>query len=81
MGNSIYASRVSHLSHAASATITNLFLFLLIRGDSCISSFDLLLFFRGAGISRFGADVEGISSISALSRSSSIRVPSHSGVD
>ena len=81
MGNSICASRVSHLAHAASAAITDLALFRLIGGDARISSFDLLLFLRGAGISRFAADVEGISSISTFSCSSSIRVPPHLGED
>ena len=70
MGNSIYASRVSHLAHVASAAVTDLVIFLLIGGDACISYFDLLLFFCGAGTSRFVADVEGISSISVFSYSS-----------
>ena len=81
MWNSICASRFSHIAHVVSAAVTDLVLFLLIDGDACISSFDLLLFFRGAGISIFVADVEGISSISVFSCSSSIRVPPHSGED
>ena len=70
---------VSHISHVASAIVTDLVLFHLIGGDACISSFDLLLFLHGAGISIFVADVEGISSVSTFSCSSSIRVPPHSG--
>ena len=81
MGNSICASRVSHLFCDAFAAVTDLVLFHLIGGDALISSFDLLLFLCGAGISRFVADVEGISSVSTFSCSSSIRVPPHSGVD
>ena len=77
MGNSICASRVSHLSRAALAAVTDLVLFLLIGSDACTSYFDLLIFFCGAGISRFAGDVEGISSISTFSCSSSIRVPPH----
>ena len=77
MENSIFASRDAHRARAASATVIDLVLFLLIGGDECISSFDLLIFFHGAGISRFAAYVEGISSISAFSHSSSIRVPPH----
>ena len=61
MGNTIYASKVAHISLAASAAVTDLVLFCLIGGDAFISSFYLLLFLRGAGISRFAADVEGIS--------------------
>ena len=77
----ICASRVAHLARVASATVTDLVLFHLIGGDARISYFDLLLFLRGAGISRFAADVEGISSVSTFSCSSSIRVPPHSGED
>ena len=61
MGNSICASSVAHLARAAYVAVTDLLLFRLIVGDALISSFDLLLFLRGAGISRFAADVEGIS--------------------
>ena len=43
MGNSICASRVAHIFRVVSATVTDLVLFLFIGGDSCISSFDLLL--------------------------------------
>ena len=60
MGNSICASMVSPLSRAASATITDLVLFLLIGGDILISSFDLFLFLCGAGVSGFIAEVEGM---------------------
>jgi len=81
MGNSICASKVSHISRVASATVTDLVLFHLIGGDTCISSLDLLLFLCGARISIFVADVEGISSVSTFSCSSSIRVPPHSGED
>ena len=78
MGNLIFAYRVAHL---ARATVTDLVLFRLIGGDAHISSFDLLLFLRGAGISRFAADVEGISSILTFSCSSSIKISPHSGED
>ena len=53
MGNSIYASRVSLISHAASAAVIDLVLLLLIGSGAYTSSFDLLLFFRGVGISIF----------------------------
>ena len=62
---------VSHLAHAALAVVTDLVIFCLIGGDACISSFDLLLFLYGAEISKFAADVEGISSVLAFSCSSS----------
>ena len=81
MGNSIYASMVAHLTLAASATVTDLFLFPLIGGDARISSFDLLIFLHCAGISRFTADVEGISFVSAFSCSSPMRVRTHLGED
>ena len=67
MGNSICVSRVTHLALAASAAVTHLVLFHLIGGDARISSFDLLLFLHGDGISRFAVDVEGISSVSTFS--------------
>ena len=63
MGNSICASKVAHLSLAASAAMTDLVLFHLIGGDAFISSFDLLLFLCGAGLSKFETDVEGISPV------------------
>ena len=79
MGKSICASRVSHISLAASATVTDLVIFRLIGGDAFISSFDLLLFIYGAGVSKFAANVEGISPSLTFSCSSgcssSIRVP------
>ena len=85
MGNSICASKVSHLSLVVSAAVTDLVLFLLISGDALISSFDLLLFLYGDGVSRFTAEVEGISLVPAFSCSlgcsSSIKVPPHSGED
>ena len=59
MGNSIYASMVSHLALAASVAVIDLVLFRLICGDACISSFDLLLFLSGAEISIFAVDVKG----------------------
>ena len=70
---------VSCLALVASAIVTDIVLFRLIGGDVRISSSDLLLFLLGAEISRFAADVEGISSISTFSCSSSIKVPPHSG--
>ena len=51
MGNSIYASMVSHLSLSSSVAVTDLVLFRLIGGDAFISSFNLLLFLCGAGVS------------------------------
>ena len=85
MGNSICASRVAHLSLVSSATMTDLVLFRLIGGDSFISSFNLLLFLYGAGVSKFVVEVEGISPVSTCSYSSgcssSIRVPPHTGED
>ena len=77
MGNSICDSRFSHLSRAVSTAVTELVLFLLIGSGDSTSSFDLLLLFHGAGISRFAADVEGMSPISASSFSSLIRVRPH----
>ena len=64
MGNSICASKVAHLSLATSVATTDLVIFRHIGGDalisSFISSFDLLLFIYGAGVSGFTAEVEGI---------------------
>ena len=83
MGNSICASRVAHLSCAASVVVIDLVLFRLIGGDAFISSFDLLIFRHGAGVSKFAVEVEGISPVPTFSCSSgcssSIRVPPHSG--
>ena len=81
MGNLICASRVAHLSPAASDDVSDLVLFRLIGGDAYISSFGLLLFLHGARIYRFAPDVEGIFFVLAFSYSSSIRVPPHLGED
>ena len=72
MGNSICASRVTHLSFVASTAITDLVLFHLIGGDGHISSFDLLIFLCGAGTSRIAADVQGICYVSTFSCSSTV---------
>ena len=70
MGNSICASKVAHFFLVASAAATDLVLFCLIGGDALISSFYLLLFLCGAGVSGFTAEVEGMFPIPAFSCSS-----------
>ena len=84
MGNSIFASMFTRFTHAA---MKDLVLLLLTGHDSCTSSLDLLLFLYGTRVSNSVANVEGTfpSSmtplVSAISISSSIKVPPHSRQD
>ena len=87
MGNSIFDSILSHFACSASAVVTDQVLLLLTSRDVCISSLDHLFFLCGTRVSNLVVDVEGIfpistsSLISAISVSSSIKVPIHSGED
>ena len=73
----------SHIYHATSTDATYMVLLLLTGHDACTSSFNLVLFLCGRGASNSAGNVEGMSPIStsslvsAISVSSSIRVPIH----
>ena len=75
----------SYFSYIAYAVVTDLVLLLFTYHDDCPSSFNILRFLFGTGVSNFATDIEGIFPISAsplvsaTSISSSIKVPLHSG--
>ena len=84
MGNSIFDSMFSHISHVASTTVIYLVLLLLIGHDSCTSSLDIILFLCGTRVSNSMADVEGTfpSSVTPLVSAISVsEVSPHSGKD